>query len=168
MSRSQRSFAALVVRVALLCAASTPVAVSATAQVPRFADYPAASIFRGKPRPPVLASKMARLFRTQLRQQATSGPNFAGQYTLARWGCGAGCVSIAIINAATGAVHFPQLSIEDGWKDGQIICGHAAAFELTSELLIVEGRVNGTIGRHYFRWHNRTLSVVHTEPSCSL
>src|SRR4051794_28941990 len=85
-----RTVAALV---AVLCATGSVVALRSNSQVPQFADYPVANIFRETPKPPVLASRMARAFRTELRRQAASGPNFAGHYTLARWGCGAGCVS---------------------------------------------------------------------------
>jgi hypothetical protein len=63
---------------------------------------------------------------------AASGPNFAGHYTLARWGCGAGCVTVAVIDMTTGAVQFPPFSIEDAWKADHIICHHGSAFQLTS------------------------------------
>ena len=137
-------------------------------QPPQFADYPAAEVFRGTPTPPVLSSKMARAFRTELRRQAASGPNFAGHYTLAGWGCGAGCVTVAVIDAITGAVHFAPFSIEDVWKDGHIICDHGSEFELTSELLVAEGEVNGKVGRHYFRWHNGKFSLLHVDQQCSM
>ena len=154
--------------VAVLWATGPVVGLRSNPQAPQFADYPVANIFRGTPKPPVLLTRMARAFRTQLRQQAASGPNFAGHYTLARWGCGVGCVSVAVIDATTGAVQFPPFSIEDAWKDGHIICAHGSEFELTSELLVAEGEVNGKIGRHYFRWHNHKFSPLHFELTCSM
>lgn len=159
---------AVAVLVAVLCATGPVVGLGSNPQAPQFADYPVANIFRGTPKPPVLSSRMARAFRTQLRRQAASGPNFAGHYTLARWGCGAGCVSVAVIDATTGAVQFPPFSIEDAWKDGHIICARGSEFELTSELFVAEGEVNGKIGRHYFRWHKLKFSLLHFEQTCSM
>ena len=65
---------------------------SAISAIPVFADFPVRDAFRGRPAAPVLATPEARRFRTELRRQAADGPNFAGFYTFARWGCGAGCV----------------------------------------------------------------------------
>jgi hypothetical protein len=159
-------FAAAIV--AVVCVARPVARLRPEPQPLQFADYPAANVFRGTPKSPVLSSRMARAFRTELRRQAASGPNFAGHYTLARWGCGAGCVTVAVIDAITGAVQFAPFSIEDAWKDGHVICGHGSEFELTSELLVAEGEVNGKVGRHYFRWHNRKFSLLHIDQHCSM
>src|SRR5262250_1611988 len=70
----------------------------------KFEDYPATADFKGKPAAPVLATKSARMFRTQIREAARKGPNFAGHYTVAEWGCGSGCVTIAVIDAVSGKV----------------------------------------------------------------
>jgi len=50
---------------------------------------------------------------------------------------------------------------------GHIICAHGSAFELTSELFVAEGDVNGKVGRHYFRWHDLKFSRLHFEQTCS-
>jgi hypothetical protein len=143
-------------------------ALKPVAQAPRFEDYPVAKIFRGKPRAPVLSTREARDFRTQLRHQAAKGPNFAGHFTVVQWGCGAGCATVAIIDANTGNVEeFAPLTFEDAWRDGRIICPHGSGFEITSELFILQGDVNGKVGTHYFRWHNRRFSLLHVEP-CSI
>jgi hypothetical protein len=148
---------------AMLCVARPVVGLRSEGQTPRFADYPATDTFHGTPKAPVLSTKMARAFRTELRRQAASGPNFAGHFTLARWGCGAGCVTVAVIDAITGAVQFAPFAVEDAWKDGHIICHHGSDFELTSELFVAEGKVDDKIGRHYFRWHNRTFLLLLVE-----
>ena len=54
---------------------------------------------------PVIKTAEARRFRTMIREAAAKGPNFAGHFTVAEWGCGAGCVSVAIIDAATGSIY---------------------------------------------------------------
>jgi hypothetical protein len=96
----------------------------------------------------VLATKDARMFRTELRRQAARGPNFAGHYTLALWGCGAGCANGAVIDARSGQVGFIPFSWDDEWKDGRIICAHGSTFDISSELLVVEGRLEprGKVG----------------------
>ena len=151
--------------VAIACAAA---ARGVRAEAPRFEDYPVTETFRGAPVAPVLSTSRARRFRTELRRQAARGPNFAGHFTLARWGCGAGCVTVAVIDAISGEVQFAPFSFEDAYKDGRTICHHGSALEITSELFIVEGEVNGTVGRHYFRWHDRKFTLVHFQPGCSL
>ncbi|MFA7286236.1 MAG: DUF5652 family protein [Patescibacteria group bacterium] len=46
----------------------------------------------------------AEAFRTLLTRAALTGPNFAGAYTVATWGCGTSCQMSAIIDASTGAI----------------------------------------------------------------
>ena len=110
------------------------------------------------------------MFRTELRRQAALGPNFAGHYTLALWGCGAGCANRAVIDAGSGEVWFTPFSWDDEWKDGQIICAHGSTFDISSELLVVEGRLEprGKAGKHYFRWHDGKFTPLYYEPQCSL
>jgi hypothetical protein len=73
-------------------------------RLPRFEDYPVTAIFKGTPAPPKLRPG-DRLFRTRIREGAAKGPNFAGHYTIAEWGCGMGCVSIAIVDASDGRIY---------------------------------------------------------------
>ena len=153
----------------LLVAVSALSVQGSTGPPPRLQDYPVTDSFQGKPAAPVLSTKDARMFRTQLRRQAALGPNFAGHYTLALWGCGAGCANGAVIDARSGQVWFVPFYFEDVWEGGHIVCGHGSSFEIVSELLIIEGRVNpgGKSGRHYFRWHNGRFTLVYHEPECS-
>jgi hypothetical protein len=135
-------------------------------QRPSFEDFRVTQVFRGRPVPPVLDTPKARAFRTELRRQAASGPNFAGHFTVALWGCGAGCTDVAIIDARSGQVWFASFSYEDAWQDGRIVCPHAADFELSSELFIVRGDVNGKIGQHYYRWHDRKFTLLQVDEHC--
>ncbi len=52
--------------------------------------------------------KDARMFRTNLRNAAKGGVNFAGHYVLTGWGCGTNCSQWAIIDARNGRVYFPK------------------------------------------------------------
>jgi hypothetical protein len=134
--------------------------VQASSTAPKFGDYPAGEVFRGKPASPVLDTRAARMFRTELRHQAALGPNFAGHFTLARWGCGAGCVSIAIIDSRSGRVWFPGLRVEDAVVQGDIV-DHSTDFRIDSELLVATGAVNKLgAGTAYFRWHQGVLRLV--------
>ena len=134
--------------------------VQASSTAPKFGDYPAGEVFRGKPASPVLDTRAARLFRTELRRQAASGPNFAAHFMLARWGCGAGCVSTAIIDSRNGRVWFPDLRVEDAVVQGDI-ADHSTDFEIDSELIVARGSVNALgAGTAYFRWHQGVLSLI--------
>jgi hypothetical protein len=75
---------------------------AAVAQAPTFEQSKVTEKITGKPAAPVLRTQMQRTFRTVIREAAEKGPNFAGHYTLAEWGCGAGCMSMAIVDSRTG------------------------------------------------------------------
>ena len=68
----------------------------------------------------------AQEFETRITEAVESGPNFAGRYTYAEWGCGTNCGAGAIINPETGKI------IEYG-----ILNSHGVEFERDSRLLIV-------------------------------
>lgn len=71
---------------------------------PSFEQFAATETFSGKPAAPTLKTAGQRMFRTRIREAAAKGPNFAGHYTIAEWGCGSGCVSIALIDSSDGRV----------------------------------------------------------------
>jgi hypothetical protein len=50
------------------------------------------------------ATPEAWRLRTMIRQGARNGPNFAGHYTVASWGCGTECQMHAVLDARTGKV----------------------------------------------------------------
>jgi hypothetical protein len=110
------------------------------------------------------------MFRTELRRHAPHGPDFAGHYTLALWGCGAGCATGAVIDARSGQVWIIPFYFEDVWEGGHIVCGHGSAFDIASELLIISGRLSpgGKVGLHYFRWHDGKFTMMYFEPECSI
>ncbi|HEY2014793.1 MAG TPA: hypothetical protein VGH38_14895 [Bryobacteraceae bacterium] len=77
----------------------------APADLPVFDQFHVDPVFKGRPAPPMLQTPDQRMFRTMIRESAAKGPNFAGHYTIAEWGCGAGCVSMAIIDAVDGKIY---------------------------------------------------------------
>jgi hypothetical protein len=73
------------------------------------ADYPAATVFHGKPAAPILSSRLSKLFRTKIREGAKLGPNFAGHHTVVSWGCGLGSYTFVVVDAITGKVYEPPI-----------------------------------------------------------
>lgn len=145
-------------------------AVNAPAQskkVPRFEDYPA-PVYKGRLAPVNLKSaKGAGSFRTRLREGAKGGVNFAGQFSLVAWGCGAGCLYTAIIDLKDGAVYFPEELSGFGvwyWGDEDY---DALQFKPNSRLLIMSGfPVNQAdsgepkSGFYYYEWTGKRLRLV--------
>lgn len=129
---------------------------------PLFEQFPAAK----RPDKPIAPADVkrdpnARLFRTVLRQGAKEGPNFAGHYTVVLWGCGSGCVALAIVDADSGKVYFPSnlLSVDNMRTDVE----PRIDFRTDSRLLIVVGGINddpALRGISYFVWeHNRLKRI---------
>jgi hypothetical protein len=139
---------------------------------PRFEDYPA-DVWAGKAVLLDLRSHpLARTFRTRLREDLkTEGINFAGHYTFATVGCGAGCSINAFIDARTGRAHFPKAL--SGWTR---IVGDFDKYEAyeqqtraDSRLLRMLGRPNigrrneerhGPSGIYYYEWINNRLRLI--------
>ncbi len=78
--------------------------VAQTKPRPRFADYAVHEIYKGKPAPPAI-TKDWRLFRTMIREGAKAEVEFAGHYTVPKWGCGAGCNAFVVVDSESGHVY---------------------------------------------------------------
>jgi hypothetical protein len=163
----------LIVVCLTLCVTVGSRSVAQEAETPRFKDYSVA-VRRGRTATLDLRShRMARTFRTLLRQQLREeGVNFAGHYTLASMGCGTGCSISAIIEARTGRAHFPGELF--GWTgivgdydppEGE----EPWMFRADSRLLRLVGRPNigtakedrhGPSGIYYYEWVNDRLHLV--------
>jgi hypothetical protein len=129
------------------------------AGAPRFADYPAGSVFRGAPAAPDFKrGPAAEAFATELREGARRGPNFAGYLRVIEWSCGTSCRRWMIVNSRNGRIHDapePAFSLE---------------YQLNSRLLVVN-----TVGRFtaadppagvpiakYYVWRNDRLELIDT------
>jgi hypothetical protein len=124
-------------------------------------------IFKGKPVEPNLAThKDARMYRTVLKQQSKKGPNFAGHYTIVRIGCGTSCAKIAVVDAKTGHVYFPENLHHVFWA-GWWHDPYGPEFKLTSRLLTVYGKANSEdapYGISSFEWTGKEFRLLHFEP----
>ena len=130
---------------------------SAQAQVPRFEDYPEQEIFKGKPAPPKIVRPRDRLYRTRIREGAAQGPNFAGHYTVASWGCGAGCVSMVLVDAKTGIVYgAPFQDLAWGGPADEPL-----EYKLTSTLIIVHGCPGEKdCATYYYQWTGSAFKLL--------
>jgi hypothetical protein len=96
-----------------------------------FAKYPARH-YKGKLAAPRLITPTQREFRTVIRRGAVKGPNFAGHYTVAEWGCGSNCVVYAVIDAITGFVYDKGLpNPNEGYPCGLL-------YQRDSNLFVIE------------------------------
>jgi hypothetical protein len=135
-------------------------AATAQEQLPRFEDYRATESFKGKPAAPVLRTSEDRMYRTRIREGTATGPNFAGYLTIVEWGCGAGCVSIAVVDARTGAVYrapFRALSTETA---------EALEYKLDSRMLLVRGcPEEANCGSYYYEWTGSAFRLIRKIPA---
>lgn len=102
-----------------------------------FALYPVCPIPTAEPAKVILASEAERMFRTRLRKAAKQPANFAGEYVLTTWGCGAGCIDGAIVSLNSGVVTFLPTLIHKSLAGGE-----ALQFRINSRLLILTGSMD--------------------------
>ena len=109
---------------------------------PDFKDYAVKKIFNGAPAAPKLSHEQ-RTFRTKIREGAKSKVEFAGHYTVPRWGCGSGCSTFAIVDSITGAVYngFNVADLPPAWieKHGE---QEQMEFHPDSRLIKINGCLN--------------------------
>ena len=115
--------------------------------------------------------KNANMFRTNLRNAAKEGVNFAGHYILTTWGCGTNCSQSAIIDARNGRVFFPR-ELEGA---GLGFCElpdetESKVFQADSRLLIFSGfkggdldKKEGRCGVYYLEWTGTRFRQVRFE-----
>jgi len=161
---------ALALTLASLCSVARPSSQN-TEKAPnwsfKFEDYPAAADFKGKPAAPILVTKTDRMFRTQIREAAKKGPNFAGHYTVAEWGCGSGCVALAVVDAVTGKIFAaPSGTLALPLPDAAN--GHeyqGPVYKVNSRLFIADG-CPGEVkcGTYYYEWSAKRFKLLRYDP----
>jgi hypothetical protein len=110
---------------------------------PKFHEFAVKDIYRGKPAAPKLVSKDQKLFRTMIRRSARSKVEFAGHYTVPRWGCGSGCSVFVIVDSISGRV-YDGLNVEDNemlvfYEETNYPPADRIAFHPNSRLLKING-----------------------------
>ena len=124
---------------------------------PTFADYPSPADFQGTPAKPVLKTPAQKQSRTMSTDGAKKGPNFAGHFTIAQWGCGSGCVSIAVVDAKTGTVYDGPFKV----LTSSPLAGPELDFQVRSRLLIARGCPEETnCGPHFYEWTGKQFKPI--------
>jgi len=151
--------------------------ISRLEHLPKQSDFAVSANGEKTAKAPVLATKRDRLYRTSIRSASAKGPNFAGHYAVAEWGCGTGCRQFAIVDLNTGRVydtnfqavdyHYPtQAEASEPSGDPAWWCYRDALnFDVSSGLLVVEGCLDGKeCGRNYFVMEAEGLRHVKYDP----
>lgn len=80
--------------------------VETTARDPQFGDYPATARFTGERHK--VDTSGGEFTPAQVKSLTTAlegGPNFAGEFSLATWGCGTSCQVISVVSLRTGRIY---------------------------------------------------------------
>jgi hypothetical protein len=137
---------------------------------PKFEQYIIPIKFSGEPAPVNLGSHPeARTWRTKLKEGNEKGPNFADHMTIATWGCGTDCTSIAFIDARNGQVYFADnLRSNVSVNIHDKVFGKTLSFRRDSNLLIVAGCPNEECstrrGVIYFIWTGKNIKELFRVP----
>jgi len=157
------------VLIAQSCFAQT--AVSGTE--PKFSDYPVRVSSHAGSASPKLTTPGQRKFRTMIRDGAARGPNFAGHFTIAEWGCGTSCVQLVVVDNESGSVYESPF----GSLPKAFVCLGAGAdpdemgifYKPDSSLLIVRGCPNDKdCGAMYYLWTGARFKVLRRVPMSSV
>ena len=141
---------------------------------PRFNEYPAGDVFKGKPVPPKLVRPGDRLFSAKIREGAAAGPNFAGHLSIADWGCGTSCVSIAVVDAETGKVYpgpfgIPGYGSVMTYADVSESNYEPLSYTLNSRLLIVRGcPEDENCASYFYEWRRTSFRQLRKIPAAPI
>lgn len=119
------------------------------------------------------SNPVASTYRTVLREQMAAGPNYAGHYRMAFWGCGTTCAMFAVLDLKTGRVitarEFTSVSgiylAADDFLPGTASDGWGFRYKKNSSLLVVLGDPDedeSRAGAYYFVLKAERLHLVHT------
>ena len=161
-----------------------------TKPLPKFEAYPVRDVFHGVPHAPIPTAEQ-RLYQTQIRDGVEKGwgvwvngqwskdppqpePNFAGHYIVIFWGCGTGCIRMAISNAQTGAIYGPPISA-GGFALPMLMgtesVGRApdVEYRIDSRLMIVKAtphweRRDAVSYAFYFLWRGERWTLLRRVP----
>jgi len=120
-----------------------------------------------------ISNPIARKYRTVIRQQMRLGPNFAGHYRVAIWGCGSSCNMFAVIDLESGGVITPsnhsvsgvRLAANDFLPDGFGDGAWGFRFRKDSRMLVLVGSLNedeDQTGAFYYVLANGRLKLIHS------
>lgn len=129
--------------------------------------YSVSDIYKGVlAKPDFKTDPDARGFRTRIREGCSdNGINFAGHYTIAEWGCGSMCISMAVIDRINGHIYYSNLPFQQ--NDGY----YGSEFEADSRLLIINSALLEAYKGYYgcvdymkpevYEWKDSTFRKIH-------
>jgi hypothetical protein len=154
----------------LLVCCLLPQGISSQVEEPRpeFSDFPVKDIYRGEPARPII-TKEFRSVRTTIRRGARSGVEFAGHYTVPRWGCGTDCNGFVIVDSVSGKIYdgFGLAGLPFDWleKHGGYYAIERMEFHPTSRLMKINACPNeSNCGLYdYVMFEGKGLKLVQKE-----
>lgn len=126
----------------------------------KFQKFPTKEKYKGTPAKPIIKTQGDRLFRTRLREAAAKGPDFAGHFKVATWGCGSdGCTSFRIIDSNTGEILPVGGTVSRSCRqdnDEDIL-----VYQPNSRLFIINGNLDDErLGVFYYEFKNKKLILL--------
>lgn len=119
-----------------------------TSQLPRFIDYPASPVYRGKTHA-LLSRYKGAIPKSGIPDAQKRKADFSGHYVVVQGSCGTGCRSLGAMDATTGIVYwFRHTLTRDYGSDLP-----ATRYRLTSKLLILHCNLDenrATNGTYYY------------------
>jgi len=144
-------------------------------EAPSFDNYPTKTqeVVGSNPKLDFMSNPVAKEYRTVLRQQIAKGPNYAGHYRVAFWGCGMSCAMFAVVDLKTGRVvttrEFSAVSgfhlAADDFLRGTQSESWGFRYKNESSLLVVIGAPDedeSRTGAYYFVVREDGLHLIHT------
>lgn len=108
-----------------------------------------------------LTDPAARLYRTRIREAVAKGVGFAGHYEVAIWGCGAACLSFAIVDAVTGKVYFFPATISQVREAGERL-----TYKRDSRAVHVIGSLNEEDSAdRWYVWNGDKFILISKKPA---
>ena len=136
---------------------------------PRFGEYPVDPVYALKTHRIVWSRNLNsgepkdKKFADAVSRSVSHGPNFAGRYSIARWGLGTGLSSMAVVDLATGKVfdEMPFVFLDVPWDPDDKVPYRGFSFRSNSALLIASGcfyrgknQTGPDCGWKYYKWEN--------------
>ena len=120
-------------------------------KAPSFDQFRVQDVFRGKGRKPELdIDEPANSPKNQaISGKLESPPDFAGQYWVAEFACGAECTGIAVIDMPTGRRMF-ESSVTHAYRNSRRNLPAGAQYRPKSRLLVLSGCPEGRACGSYF------------------
>ncbi len=140
---------------------------------PAFGRYPSTTEVVSHAKLDLRSNPIAKTYRTVLRLEIGKGPNYAGHYRVAIWGCGISCAMFAVVNLKTGRVitarEFKTVLgsdlAADDFLPGAASEGWGFRYKADSALLIVLGAPDedeSREGAYYFALQGERLRLIHS------